>query len=245
METLILYQSPFIKKRIGKDNDGGYVISMLPNNYDLFISSGISNDITLETNFLDLYPDIRCFAFDRTISSLPTQDNRITFFKKNLGDSNTDTLTNLHEYIEHYDNIFMKIDIEGHEFKIMPTIIKNKLMNKIKQFVIEIHTPADINMFPEYFKGLSHINNDHMFNLFNEINNTHTLVHFHANNGSKIQKIDGITLPHVFELTYIRNDFFNKKEKNIESLPTSLDMKNIPENDDYILVGYPYSFIPL
>ena len=242
METLILYQSPFIKKRIGKDNDGGYVISMLPNSYDLFISSGISNDISFESNFLDLYPDIRCYAFDGTISSLPAQHNRITFFKKNLGYCNSDTLTNLHEYIENYDNIFMKIDIEGHEFKIMPTIIKNKLMKKIKQFLIEVHTPADINMFPEYFKGVSDINNNDMFNLFNEINNTHTLVHFHANNGSKIQKIDGITLPHVFELTYIRNDFFNKKEKNIESLPTSLDMKNIPENDDYKLEGFPYSF---
>ena len=133
---------------------------MLPNSYDLFISSGISNDITLETNFLDLYPDIRCYAFDGTISSLPVQHNRITFFKKNLSDCNNDKLTNLHEYIERYNNIFMKIDIEGHEFKIMPTIIKNKLMNKIKQFVIEIHTPADINMFPEYFKGLSDINNN-------------------------------------------------------------------------------------
>ena len=243
MENLILYRSPFIKKRVGKDNDGGYLISMLPNNYDAFISGGISNDISFETKFLDLYPDIRCYAFDGTISGLPADDNRITFIKKNLGDSNNDTLTNLHEYIEPYDNIFMKMDIEGHEFKIMPTIIKNNLMKKIKQLVIEIHTPADIHMFPNYFKGLSDINNDQMFDLFKEINNTHTLVHFHANNGCNIQKIDGITLPHVFELTYIRNDFVNKKIKNTDSLPTSLDMKNIESKDDYKLEGFPYSLI--
>jgi hypothetical protein len=37
MESLILYQSPYNKVRIGKDNDGGYIVCELPDNYDLFI----------------------------------------------------------------------------------------------------------------------------------------------------------------------------------------------------------------
>jgi hypothetical protein len=135
----------------------------------------------------------------------------------------------------------MKIDIEGHEFRLMPTIIEKNYMNKIKQLVIEIHTPADIHMFPDYFKGLSDINNKNMFDLFNKINNTHTLVHFHANNGCNLQKIDEICLPHVFELTYIRNDFVNQKIKNKESLPTILDMKNITHKHEYTFTGFPYS----
>jgi hypothetical protein len=96
-------------------------------------------------------------------------------------------------------------------------------------------------MFPDYFKGLSDINNKNMFDLLNKINNTHTLVHFHANNGCNLQKIDEICLPHVFELTYIRNDFVNQKIKNKESLPTTLDMKNITYKDDYVFKGFPYS----
>jgi len=134
----------------------------------------------------------------------------------------------------------MKIDIEGHEFRIMPTIIENNLMNKIKQLVIEIHSPADIQLFPDYFKGLSDINNDKMFDLFNKFNKTHTLVHFHANNGCKITKIDGIDVPHVFELTYIRNDYVTEIIRNIEPLPTVLDMKNSLSKPDYILKGFPY-----
>ena len=114
-------------------------------------------------------------------------------------------------------------------------------MNKIKQLVIEIHSPADIHMFPDYFNGLSDIDNNKMFDLLNKINNTHTLVHFHANNGCKLQEIDGIKLPHVFELTYIRNDFVSKKIKNTEPLPTILDMKNDINKDDYRLEGFPYS----
>jgi len=241
MDSLILYKSPFLKQRIGKNNDGGYVIVNLPDSYDLFISGGISDDISFEEYLLQLYPDLICFAFDGTISDLPNNNNRIQFYKKNLGDSNSDNLTNLHECIEPYNNVFMKMDIEGHEFKIMPTIIENNLMNKIKQLVIEIHSPGDIRIFPEYYKGLSDIDNNNMFNLLNKINNTHTLVHFHANNGCNLQKIDGISLPHVFELTYIRNDFVTEKIKNNEPLPTILDMQNIENKEDYKLEGFPYS----
>jgi len=44
-----------------------------------------------------------------------------------------------------------------------------------------------------------------------------------------MQKINNIHLPHVFELTYIRNDFVTEKVQNTESLPTKLDMKNIED----------------
>ena len=241
MDSLILYTSPHVKTRVGKNNDGGYVIVKLPDTYDMFISAGISNDISFEKQLLDLYPSLICHAFDGTISKLPNNsNNRIHFYRKNVGETNNEVLTNLHEYIEPYNNIFMKMDIEGHEFRVMPTIIEKQLMGKIKQLVIEIHSSADIQLYPNYFKGLGDINNDKMFDLLKKITNTHTLVHFHANNGCKLQKIDGINLPHVFELTYIRNDYVNEKIRNKDPLPTSLDMKNISFNPDYELKGFPY-----
>ena len=242
MENLLLYKSPFLKKRIGKNNDGGYVVVKLPDTYDLFISGGVSDDISFEQQLLELYPALICYAFDGTISKLPNNNNnnRIKFYKKNLGETNNENLTNLHEYMEPYNNIFLKMDIEGHEFRIMPTIIEQNYMNKIKQLVIEIHTPGDIQLYPDYFKGLSDINNNKMFDLLKKINNTHTLVHFHANNGCNLQKIDGIVLPHVFELTYIRNEYVTEKIRNIEPLPTVLDMKNVVNKPDYLLNGFPY-----
>ena len=54
MDNLILYNSPFLKQRIGKLNDGGYVIAILPDKYDLLISGGISNDISFEENLLNV-----------------------------------------------------------------------------------------------------------------------------------------------------------------------------------------------
>ena len=52
MDFLILYKSPYNKVRIGKDNDGGYVICNLPDYYELFISGCINNDISFEIDFL-------------------------------------------------------------------------------------------------------------------------------------------------------------------------------------------------
>jgi len=236
MNTLILYNSPFQKKRVGKDNDGGYVIVDLPGDYDILISGGIADDISFEQTLLKEYPNLICHAFDGTINYIPKCE-RLIFFKKNLGNKQETNLTNLQEYSD-YNNIFMKIDIEGHEFR----LLHNFPLKCVKQLIIEIHSPGDIQLFPNYFKGLQDITNDNMFNLLNKINETHTLVHFHANNGCKIQKIDGIDLPHVFELTYIRNDFILEKIKNTTSLPTDLDQKNIKDKPDYFLSGFPYTF---
>lgn len=244
MENLVIYKSPFNKVRIGKPSDGGYVISELPGDYDIFISGGISNDISFENAFLDKYPSLKCYAFDGTISKLPDINNRITFVKKNLGSGNTNKITNLHEYMKDYTNIFMKIDIEGHEFRIIPTFFENGYINKIKQLVVEIHSPADIAMHPGYYESLTDIKNQHMFEMLENINKTHTLIHLHANNGCNMNNIDGIQIPHVFELTFIRNDMFDSidsKVKNDTPLPTEIDMKNIPDKPDYYLAGFPYS----
>jgi len=242
MENLILYKCPFSKKRIGKNNDGGYVIAELPGVYDIFLSGGASDDITFETDFLLKYPHLNCYLFDGTVSKIPTSNEKINFIKKNLGSINTTDLTNLHEYMNDYNNIFMKMDIEGHEFKILPTFFENNYINKIKQLVVEIHSPSDIELYPNYFAGLSHIKNDDMFELFKNINKTHSLIHFHANNCCAMNTIGGISIPHVFELTYIRNDFIQEKILNNERLPTNLDMKNDIEKPDYNLSGFPYSF---
>jgi hypothetical protein len=227
MNNLIVYNSPFEKMRIGSNADGGYVTAKLPDGYDLFISGGIAKNVDFEEHFLRIHSNIKGYGFDGTINNLPRLVNKFTFIKKNLGNANNNNSTNLVEYIQKHKNIFMKIDIEGHEFRVMPEIIKNDLMQNIKQIVIEIHTPFDIQLYPKYFKGLSDINNSTMFKLLSDFNKTHTIIHFHANNGCKMAKYDNIKIPHVFELTYIRNDFMKEKVKNNEPLPTKLEADKV------------------
>jgi hypothetical protein len=239
MEHLIVYKCPYPKRRIGRTGDGGYVTSVLPSDYDVLITGGISDDISFEQDFLNKYPNARCLAFDGTINALPTADPRITFIKKNLGMYETNETTNLSSYFESYNNIFFKIDIEGHEFNLLPSIFK--YFHKIKQFVVEIHSPQEISLNPGYYSGIKDITNETMFSLLSNINKTHTLIHIHGNNGCGKHTIDGIMLPNVYECTYIRNDFIPYKIKNDVPFPTKLDWPNGETLPQYVLKGFPYS----
>jgi hypothetical protein len=239
MDDFLVYKTIYQKFRVGRDNDGGYILADLPGEYDMLISGGISGDISFEQHFLDRFKNISCYAFDGTINELPQKDDRITFIKKNLGKENSDELCNLNEYLRRGKNIFMKIDIEGHEFRLFPSILPEYFSN-IKQLILEIHTPADIQLHPSYFQGLGDIKTPELFKLMKLINKTHTLVHFHGNNGCNMQKIFNIPFPHVFECTFIRNDFINEKVLNDEPFPTSLDMKNITYLPDLYFDYYPF-----
>lgn len=248
MDSLIIYNTQYKKERIGRPYDGGYCICDIPVQYDCLMSGGIANDISFEQAFLNKHPAIPCFAFDGTIRGLPVADSRIQFVNKNLGNKETDTLTNLHSILEPYSNVFMKIDIEGHEFRLFPTF-SDIQMNKIAQLVLEIHSPGDIKLHPTYFAGLHDITDPIMIELLQKINKTHTLVHLHPNNGCNTYYVypsdgnrhhEGIHMPNVFECTYIRNDLVTQRSPNREPLPLPIDMPNVPSKGIVIFDKYPF-----
>ena len=238
MEIFTVYQCPHPKFRVGRDNDGGYVIASLPGHYDLCLAGGVLDDISFEEHFVTIYP-VDCYAFDGTVDSIATK--HVNFVKKNLAAETTDTTTNLQEYMVNASNIFLKLDIEGHEFRVIPALIKNGDIHKVKQLVLEIHTPADIQLAPHYYHGLADITNETMFSMMKELSATHTIVHFHANNAPPMQRIHGVDVPHVFELTLIRNDYVAQRRLNPDPFPTRLDMKNMPGKPEYYFAGFPYS----
>jgi lipopolysaccharide biosynthesis glycosyltransferase len=231
---LTTYKVPNNLIRIGPQEDGGYVI--VDNiNYDLFISCGIANDVRFEESFLDIHK-VKCIAFDGTIESLPPHRNNMEWIKKNIGYINTSNITNLKEYIEDKSNIFLKMDIEGSEFNWLDSMSTEDL-NKFNQIIMEIHWPFDT----------------YRASMLNKLNTTHYLVHIHGNNycDRDIPKhlpsgrtYDGtvtinnnlgiITLPEVFEVTYLKKSLFNNNDiKPIEiNFPTILDFPNNPHSPD-------------
>ena len=114
--VLTVFKSPFMKKRLGKDYDGGYIIAEIPNvTYTTLIAGGIANDISFEEDFINKYTDTQVYAFDGTINNLPKENNNITFIKKNIGSENNERISNLHNIIDVNERIFVKMDIEGYE----------------------------------------------------------------------------------------------------------------------------------
>ena len=166
IDSLKVYNINSPLTRIGKDGDGGYCV-YLQDNYDILISGGISGDISFEEQFLKKY-NIPCEAFDGSISKLPKNNNKISFNKLYIGDINNDNNTNLHDLIDKYNNIFLKMDIEGGEFPFFHSLNSNQ-MNRLKQIVLEIHFPTT----------------PHRWKILDKLAETHYLIHIHGNNFQK------------------------------------------------------------
>lgn len=217
--VLTVYKSPFTKVRIGQDYDGGYIIADIPHaRYTTLLAGGIDKDISFEEAFLDKYPTINVFAFDGTIQCLPKENSSITFIKKNISSDNNDKTTNLHNLIDANDSIFVKMDIEGHEIPWIKSL-NDEQMNKLDQIVMEFHFPFSNNEIP----------------VFDKLNKSHYLIHFHGNNCCGVRNHRGVIIPNVFECTYVHKKYFtNTPELNTDPIPSSLDMKNTSNDEIYI-----------
>ncbi|EED35621.1 conserved hypothetical protein [Luminiphilus syltensis NOR5-1B] len=121
------------------------------------------------------------------------------------------TLNSIFEAMS-YQNIFLKIDIEGSEYRCLDALIS--LQSRISGLVIEFHD-CDINL-KKIEKFISDIKLK--------------LIHIHANNFAPVRSSDG--LPLVLEIT-----FSKYCGTRIETeLPHEFDMANCRERDDIQLI---------
>jgi hypothetical protein len=222
---LTCYESPFPKVRLGKDNDGGYIIAVIPEmKYSILLAGGIEGDISFEEDFLNRHPKTRCVAFDGTIERLPHENARIDFVRKNVGFSNSNSLTNIHDLISQSNHIFVKMDIEGGEIDWVKSLNESQL-NKFEQIVMEFHWAYT----------------DKEVEVFNKLNETHVLVHFHGNNNCGVRTHKGVVMPEVFECTYLHKRHFASPPKlNKQPIPSELDMPNIKGVEDINLNHRPF-----
>ena len=225
--------------RVGRDNDGGYLVEKksLENTQSL-ISLGISNDWSFEESFLNKKKNIsiKCFDdlldekyllkkiiiqfifffYNRNFSLLKKHisiyfsflrmKKKIQFNKKKISYNGLNKILS-----QERNNIFLKIDIEGGEYRILDDLLLNQ--KKIIGLVIEFH---DCDLHRE--KILKFLRS---FNL--------TLVHIHGNNFAERDLNNDIT---VLELTFSKNP---AQVSNVNILPNKLDMPNNFEKSEIIL----------
>ena len=236
------YQSASDLVRIGRDNDGGYLVSKSDiEKSKLLIGLGISHDWSFEEDFVQLN-DINVVAYDASLgfrfwlkqAIVQTIKNPFSLYplrkfisyrkffkgkhkhvKKFVGlNSLSETHCTFVDVLNEADsqNIFLKIDIEGSEYRFLNDIIANE--ERISGMVIELHD-CDIHL-----KKIQKFINQFRLNL----------VHVHANNFSPIRLDDG--LPLVLELT------FSKHAELLDNyiLPHKLDMPNNRNYLDYKLI---------
>jgi len=208
------------KLRLGNFNDGGYVIAHVFDGYDCYISAGVSNEESFSRDFINLYNMNRSnsYAFDGTILSYPKQYTRkINFIRKNIAPYSSKKTANLSNLISMYNNIFLKMDIEGAEYPWLLSL-SNEQLQKFKQITMEFHGINDDSWGTNY--------NDKI-QCFKKLSETHYLIHIHANNYDSVTTLDGKPIPNVVELTYINKSFVNEDlPPNKMPMPCKLDRPN-------------------
>jgi hypothetical protein len=221
----------YLLERLGKNNDGGYLVC--PRSVEdssTLIALGINDDWSFEVDFLKKNKNVNALYFDPNTSFtllLKIFAQKIIFFfyykitdiiysflqlfrffviKKKL----------INKYITYGDilkytkdpkgKFFLKIDIEGSEYRILKDLIK--INNKISGLVIEFHnTDLFMNDIKHFIKNIGL-----------------KLVHVHANN-----TIEHITKTNVLELTFSKKPLIIN---NILLFPHPLDQKNYAKNKE-------------
>jgi len=246
MSQLCLYAPPHLyylivyqyneKIRLGRERDGGYVIADNVGDYDCYLSAGVSIEESFSKDFIIKYNMNKnnCFAFDLSVEDYPYEYTKdITFIKINIGPENTDETTTLKEYNAKYNNIFLKMDIEGCEVEWLESLNESDLKH-YKQIAIEFHGINDDSYNRTYIRK---------FECFKKLSSTHFLIHAHGNNWSGNSFINYTHVPDVIELTYIRKDTLINPVFNTLPLPMeSIDFKNNIDNPEINLNHPPFRF---
>jgi len=219
------------KIRLGSNSDGGYVIAVLDGDYDCYISAGIGGEESFSRDFINKYNISKkdSYGFDGTIEDYPyTYTDKIQFNRKNINFYTDDYNSNLSELIDKYNNIFLKIDIEGGEYPWLLQINESSL-SKFKQIVIEFHGITDDGW---------NCNGRDKITCLEKLSKTHYIVHAHGNNHAKVN----YNIPDVIELTYVNKKYFDTPpEINTQKLPIpGIDFPNRFGSDDINLNFYPF-----
>jgi hypothetical protein len=247
--------SPYIVDdliRVGRENDGGYVIpKSLIAETRVLVSLGVSDDWSFDQHFKKLNPKIHIHAYDYTISKTVFR-NRIAFgliklltLKAPFG-SLTHRINTFRSYNKFFtgkarhfeerihnridrvydvtldrvfertgsEHNFLKIDIEGSEYRIINDVVKHA--DKIVGMVIEFHDTDPLRaVFVEAIRTLQE---------------RFEIVHLHANNCGPVA---GDGLPEVLELTFIKRSTRTTGERRITLPIPMLDSANDPNEVDY------------
>lgn len=237
MNVLTVYDCSLKRIRLGEKNDGGYVI-FDGMDYDVLISGGIDTTNVFENELMKKYNLQQGYAFDNSIDMLPYPNSNLVFSRLEINDKN-----NLANLINSHESCFVKMDIEGSEWKWLSSL-NVKTMNKITQMVIELHFFFDIAQDVKRDKDALLRCYMNRMNILDRLNETHVLCNIHANNNSEEFEFNNNIIPMVVECTYLNKNVLRKIPntlvmKNIRTIPTSLDaVNNVDKKDNNHVMNY-------
>jgi hypothetical protein len=216
------------KTRLGGPNDGGYVCLDDFHEIDTAFSFGIENNVSWD---LDVAArGLIVHQFDHTVDAPCPEDTRMVFHKKMITDKSGPGTESLQALIQQHDrglerpNIFLKIDIENHEWAVLDST-PPELLKRIAQITGEFHA----------FECLSYpVWRERTERILKKLTNQFALIHVHANNCAASSTIANVSIPNVMEFTFVNRSMY-KLEPSDEVFPGPLDAPCNPSVPDIFL----------
>ena len=205
--------------RIGRDYDGGYIMLDDFEPGGIAYSFGISGNVSWDKDMASRGYDV--FMYDHTIDGLPEENTRFHWSKLGIADGVThdDRLKTLEELIsrnghEGKRDMILKMDVEGAEWGFLESV-KPETLSQFSQMTFELHNMIKL------------ADHERVLNILRKINETHQLVHLHANNVSSYVTIGGRNFAALFEVSYVLRDKYKFSSEYDVKLPLKIDMPNI------------------
>lgn len=211
--------------RVGRDNDGGYIMANCFSEGSIAYSFGIGNDVSWDIEMAKRGFDV--YMYDHTIDTLPSENEKFHFRKYGVGGKTSGSILSLEDIIkcnghEKRRDLVLKMDIEGYEYDVInetdPEILK-----QFSQVVVEWHDlldPADNRIIPAIKK----------------MNSLFQCIHIHGQDVARV-RIDDRILPSFIEVTYLRREDHSFVDAH-HTLPLPIDMPTYAGRPEIHLGNY-------
>ena len=216
------------KVRIGGDADGGYVMPSVALKSNAVISIGIGDQVSFDAELADRGALV--LQFDHTIPGAPLVHPRLRFHHQGWGPHDEAPLLSLHTMMRGIDwttsrHPILKFDTEGAEWDALEATDSADLA-RFELIAGEFHG----------FHNLAHRGiYERIRSVLEKITRTHVPVHLHANNATGIRLVQGIPVPPLLEITFMRRDAAAFGAHSSEPIPGPLDRPNMADRPDICL----------
>ena len=228
------------KRRIGPQEDGGYVFADRLSPSQAVLSYGIGSEYRFDRLMAEAGHAVH--MFDHTIEGIERPHPNMLWHREGVAGF-SDPANGLYSIEDHLkrhaiegDRLILKIDVEGAEFDAIG-LASDETLSRFEQVVVEVH-------------HLAHLGNDsfrsHATRMLRKLNRHFTLFHVHANNcdGSDgLHIVSGLPVSNLLELSYIRTSLVSRTASRT-LYPTVFDYPNVPVKDK-LLWFFPFLPTPV
>ena len=186
--------------RLGPDADGGYLVLDDLDGMHACFSPGVSTVSGFEEVCAER--GMKVFLADASVTGPAVHHPAFTFVRKYVGAFNEGDFMTLDDWVassvpsNDQSDLLLQMDIEGYEYETL-LAASDRLMRRFRQVVVEFH-------------DLDQLWNRGFFQLaarsFKKLLRSHVCVHVHPNNCCGSYECDGIEVPKVAEMTFVRTD---------------------------------------